>query len=61
MSASRVNCYKCKHLKITWQPSFPYACAALGFKSKRIPSFEVFKNSGIHCQLFAAKTEKEGK
>ena len=45
----RINCFDCIHLQITWQPATPYACKAIGFKSKIIPSMEVFKNSGSQC------------
>jgi hypothetical protein len=57
----RINCFHCKFLKITWEPSFPYACTAIGFKSKMIPSAEVLKNSGMNCQFFEKKDflEKE--
>ncbi len=41
---------------ITWQPTHPYSCKVFGFKSKSIPSREVFKNSGEACQLFQKKT-----
>jgi hypothetical protein len=53
----RINCFKCQFLQITWQPQFPYACKIMGFKSKMIPSMEVFRNSGIACQTFTAKPE----
>ncbi|MDR2883787.1 MAG: uracil-DNA glycosylase [Deferribacteraceae bacterium] len=55
MKDKKINCFKCKYLRITWQPKFPYACDALGFKSKMIPSLEVFKNSNMPCQMFAKK------
>ncbi|MBQ3034375.1 MAG: uracil-DNA glycosylase [Deferribacterales bacterium] len=52
---SRVDCFSCVHHRITWQPAFPYACKAMGFKSKVLPSLEVFKNSGLACQCFTPK------
>jgi Zn-dependent M28 family amino/carboxypeptidase len=51
----KVNCFKCRYHRITWEPKFPYACDAIGFKSKSIPSLEVFKNSNMPCQLFDPK------
>lgn len=56
---TKISCYKCKYLKITWQPQTPYACQALGFKSRYIPSLEVFKNSGIECQSYSPKEENK--
>jgi hypothetical protein len=51
----RINCFHCKYLKITWDPAFPYACLAIGFKSRLIPSAEVLKSSGTACQFFEKK------
>ncbi len=53
----RVNCFDCIHLQITWQPQTPYACKAIGFRSKIIPSLEVFKNSGTQCMHFFPKSK----
>lgn len=30
----------------------------MGFKSAQNPAMVVFSNSGLHCQLFAAKSNK---
>jgi len=60
-NSERIDCFKCKYLHITWEPQFPYACEALGFKSKMFPSFEVFRNSNIPCQMFAPKVLKDEK
>ena len=49
------NCYQCKHFAISWQPSMPYACRLLGFKSKALPAIEVMRIDGRHCQGFTAK------
>jgi hypothetical protein len=49
------NCFKCRHFFITHEPAHPYGCQAMGFKSMQMPSTTVFANSGIECQLFAAK------
>lgn len=53
-----VNCFSCIYHQITWQPAHPYACKAMGFKSKVIPSLEVFRNSGVKCQYFTPKNNK---
>lgn len=55
----RINCFDCTHLQITWQPATPYACKAIGFKSKMIPSLEVFKNSGSQCMHFVPKLKSK--
>lgn len=54
----RPNCYKCRYLVITWQKNRGYACKAMGFKSKIIPSLEVFRASGRQCQLYSPKPPK---
>lgn len=54
---SRPNCFKCKHLKITWDQDWPYACRGLDFKSRKIPSLEVSGASGLPCQMFSPKVK----
>jgi len=44
------SCYGCAHFKITHETSAPYACAAFGFRSRRIPALEVASSSGQACQ-----------
>ncbi len=51
----RVDCFKCRHLSITYQPEWPYACALFNMRTRMLPSIEVHKNSGSPCQGFAAK------
>ncbi|MBB5021622.1 uracil-DNA glycosylase [Desulfurispira natronophila] len=51
----RVNCNRCSHYYITWDTGFPYGCRKLGFKSRHLPSLEVFRNSGMPCQYFDEK------
>jgi hypothetical protein len=52
---TQINCYACGHFYITYNPRFPYGCHAAGFKSRLMPSQEMFNSSGIECQLFAEK------
>ena len=52
------NCFKCQHFAISWQPSMPYACRLLGFKSKALPAIEVLRIDGRVCQGFTAKPIK---
>ncbi len=49
------NCFHCRHYYVTWERSFPHGCRSLGFKTKMMPSREVFLASGIHCHYFAPK------
>lgn len=51
------DCWKCQHHYITYDPSFPYGCQAMNFKSRRPPSREVFEASGTHCLMFRMKIE----
>jgi hypothetical protein len=53
-----VNCVKCRHYMITWQPAQPYGCKAHGFMSRRNPALVVFESSGMQCQLFEPKTDR---
>lgn len=46
------NCMKCRHHVITHDVNFPYACQAMGFRSRQLPCREVFASSGLHCQWF---------
>lgn len=51
-------CYRCKYLQITWDKNMPYACRAMGFKSKIIPC-RVTKNvSNEQCLSFKEKHKK---
>ena len=50
-----INCFNCKHFKITWEKNMPYACEAYGFKGVQIPSLTVKSSSGNNCQFFISK------
>jgi len=50
-----VSCRKCKFFYVTWDPKSPYGCKAFNFKSKLMPSMEVFKSSGRSCLKFEEK------
>ena len=55
-----IDCFKCKHFYVTWEPSNPRGCRAFGFKTHRIPSDVVLETSGEACLKFVAKsTEKK--
>jgi hypothetical protein len=55
MTPSSPNCFKCSHFYITHEPTHPYGCQAMGFKSRQLPALVVLKNSGMECHLFAPK------
>jgi len=50
-----IDCFSCRHFFITWEKSFPYGCKALGFKSLRMPSAEVYNASGMECLRYEKK------
>ena len=50
-----VDCFACEHFSITYDKGFPYGCGAMGFKSRAIPSREVYSSSGVECRSFAPK------
>lgn len=56
-AGKQINCFECEFLAISWDKNFPYMCKKLGFKSRIIPSKEVFKNSQIECQFFMKKVK----
>ncbi|TKB09040.1 uracil-DNA glycosylase [Desulforhopalus sp. IMCC35007] len=55
--SARPVCIKCMHYFITYEPSNPYGCRAMGFKSRKNPARVVFESSGMECQLFKAKKQ----
>ena len=58
---TKALCLSCRYFFITYDKNFPYGCHHVGFKSRLIPSVEMFKASGIACQLFAEKTRLKTK
>ena len=44
-----VKCHGCKFFFVTHRQNKPYGSKAYGFISKNIPSFVVFRASGIKC------------
>ena len=44
-----IDCFTCKHFYVTWDRRFPYGCKVLGFKSRSMPSAEVYNASGQEC------------
>ena len=56
--SNRRNCYRCTSYYVTWDPSHPHGCRAMGFKTKQLPSVVVFQSSGKPCQFFREKQKK---
>jgi len=55
--SNSVNCFRCKHFVVTWDPTFPRSCAFFGFKTKgEMPSVSVQNSSGAPCQAFEEKS-----
>lgn len=51
----RPDCFRCRHLEITWEHGRGYACRGMGFKSKEIPWRVVLASSGQPCEVFSPK------
>jgi hypothetical protein len=49
------NCWQCRHFAVSYIPSTPYACRAMGFRSRWLPALEVLRIDGQFCKLFHAK------
>lgn len=54
-SNSAPNCWKCRHFATSWDPKQPYACRAMGFKSRMLPCLEVVHADGEPCLSFEPK------
>jgi hypothetical protein len=49
------NCWQCRHFAVSWDPSFPYSCRLMGFKSRIMPAIEVLRADGTRCRGFMQK------
>ncbi len=49
------NCWQCRYFAVSWDPSKPYSCRLMGFKSRITPSLEVLRADGRPCMGFVAK------
>ena len=59
-NVNSVNCFRCVHFYITWEPQFPKACKLFGFKSAKLPSVDVFESTGSVCLGFEKKGNPPG-
>nr|WP_097157187.1 uracil-DNA glycosylase [Bacillus oleivorans] len=46
---------QCQHFYVTWDTRFPRGCRVYGFKTRQLPSVEVFRASGMKCLKFEKK------
>jgi hypothetical protein len=54
-SDPRIDCRRCRHFYVTWEPRFPNGCQLFGFKSKTNPSVAVWEATGAPCEHFVLK------
>ena len=45
----KINCFECRHFFVTHEPSCPYGCRAMGFKTRELPCAAVLHSSGESC------------
>ena len=55
------DCRACRHFAITHVPATPYACRAMGFRSRMLPALEVLRVDGRPCRSFVAKPPAPGR
>lgn len=58
MEEEYINCYNCAYFFVTWDEKFPKGCRIMGFKSREMPSYLVYKASGSRCLKFRKKKQK---
>jgi hypothetical protein len=58
-SPARIDCRRCKHFYVTWEPKFPCGCHLFGFKSKTVPSIAVREATGAPCEHFVVKVKTQ--
>ena len=46
------RCMKCVHHMISYDMRFPYACGAMGFKSRQLPQREILAITGEYCLAY---------
>ncbi len=61
MSSDKIDCFRCQHFFITWDPNFPRGCRVLGFKGREMPSSVVRGSSGAECLYFTPKRTEGGR
>lgn len=57
MEDVRIDCRRCAHYFVTWDPCYPHGCRRMRFKSRTLPAVDVRQATpGHECLLFQAKT-----
>lgn len=51
----RVNCMKCKHYYVTYDPKIPRGCRFYRFTSAQLPSIVVKKETASDCVGFEVR------
>lgn len=54
-NTNKIDCLKCVHFAVTWNPRMPKSCKLYGFKSAGMPSAVVLKSTGSECMGFEKK------
>lgn len=54
---TRIDCMKCQHFYVTWDPKYPKGCKAFEFKTHTMPSLTVLRSSGKPCMNFEPKIQ----
>jgi hypothetical protein len=55
MKTKQIDCHKCRHYYVTWNPKLPHGCRAMGFRGRYMPSIAVRRISGMACLMYAEK------
>lgn len=55
LSYTRIDCRKCQHFYVTWDPNAPDGCRKFAFKTRLLPSDVVYQSSGEACKGFLPK------
>ena len=53
--AARPTCFGCRHVTVKHDRHWPYECAHFGLRTRRLPSLEVRRVSGVDCQALEAR------
>ncbi len=54
----KIDCGRCRHYYVTWDPALPRGCHAFGIRCQAPPSLVVLRSSGAPCRGFEARPER---
>jgi hypothetical protein len=61
MRPGRIDCHRCRHYFVTWNPAFPHGCRGMGFKSRSLPNDAVRQaTAGNDCLMYEPKLPRAG-